>query len=319
MEVILLLAALFIYVLRWYTIFILSFCFVLAIPTLFTYWIAIIVCCAGFGFFSVPWFVVPVAAFGGYSAILYNRYSYRDGSEYSGARASRWFRRLRIWRVLHWWTNFRPLNEVFQAHHPRCLFAVHPHGFLPIAILLGFALPGCAGSIHGAVDPLIATFWIPFWIPIIRDLFLWSGGIVADKDAMIRALNRCSVVVAPGGLHEGMLHDHHKLAFSFKHMGFLDVATKAAVPVVPVFAQGENRLWFILPIFRALRNQFYQFFSVPFPTIFIPFIFPHDLRLVARHELAYPVSPKVFQKEILDLVNEFECDEDIKGMIIEEK
>ena len=209
--------------------------------------------------------------------------SYFDGSELTGLRSSRWFRRLRLWRVLHWWTDFKHLSP--DIIHGPSLIAVHPHGFLPVSVALGFVLVGQGD--HPIIDdktgkdPLIAVTRIVFWIPVIRELCLWGGCIVADKESMIGVLlhGRRSLIVVPGGLREGTSLNHDKLRLEFCHWGFLDIARKAGVTILPIFAQGENRVWIVMPGWSRIQRLASHIALYPFPTIFIPFLFPHELRL----------------------------------------
>lgn len=243
--------------------------------------------------------------------------SYADGSERTGARASRWFRRLRVWRLLHWWTDFRadPLERDAPA-----LFAVHPHGFLPVSVALGFALVGRGGPIvrdGTGRDPLIAVTLIVFWIPFVREIFLWAGCVAAERESMIAILRERSLVVVPGGLRESTLHDHEKLRLLFCHWGFLEVARKARVHVVLLFAQGENRVWVVMPGWTRLRRLASRVAFYPFPTLFIPFLFPHELRLRHDPELVLDdprpdaSSRELFERYMRELVARYEHPEDI--------
>ena len=243
--------------------------------------------------------------------------SYADGAERTGVRASRWFRRLRVWRILHAWTDFR--SEV----HPRetvALFAVHPHGFLPVSVALGFALVGRGGPIisdGSDRDPLIAITRLVFWIPFVREIFLWAGCVTAERAVMVAILRERSLVVVPGGLRESTVLDHARMRFLFCHWGFLSVAREASVSIVPIFAQGENRVWVVMPGWSRLRRFATRAMLYPFPTLFVPFLFPHELRL--RHdpklELEAPendeISRESFEKHMRELAERYEHPEDI--------
>lgn len=251
----------------------------------------------------------------GFSAGWAYRPSYADGSERTGARSWRWFRRLRVWRLLHWWVDFRPSPEVSEFIAPH-LFAVHPHGFIPIGVMLQFMLPGRQGNMirplaRPLLDPLVATTSILFWIPIAREFCLWIGCVVADREAMVATLETRSLVVMPGGVGEMVAHDHDRLAMKFEHFGFLEVAIQANVDVVPMFSQGENRAWIVLPGSRAFRRLAARFIGWPFPTLPVPFLFPVEMRMRASS-----VSPRIgtrerFVRDMRDLVVAHECLEDI--------
>ena len=250
---------------------------------------------------------------------------YVDGAEYTGARSSRWFRRLRFWRVLHWWTDFKKDELVCREH---TLFAIHPHGFLPVSAALGFALVGRSGPIVkylpkvlgpdwpnerqvSAPDPLIAVTEIVFWIPFLRELFIWAGCVVANREVMIAVLAKRSLVVVPGGLREGTVHNHEKLRFSFCHRGFLKIAAQIKKPVRAMFAQGENRVWVVLPGWEGLRRFASRYALYPFPTLFIPFLFPHELRLRNSGASVVGLEFDGFASQIRDLAERYEHPDDI--------
>ena len=239
--------------------------------------------------------------------------SYTDGSERTGKRASRWFRRLRIWQLLHWWMNFNVIDPETDEHKDIRLYAIHPHGFLPVSAALAFSIPGQFGEIElsGRPDPLLALTGVLFWIPFLRDIFLWAGCVDAIEEVMIEVLKTRSLVVAPGGIREGMLHDHNTLRLYFGHQGFLRAATKANVRVVPVFARGENRIWVALhvPGWEWIRQACTKRFRYPFPMLFVPFLFPHDLTLFIGKSLD-PLTGN-FEERMCELVRNSEPSEDI--------
>ena len=298
MEIILVILAMLLYVFYWQTAIVCGFVMTLVSP--FALPVLLLL------FYQSMELYILVSLFIGSCAGWFYRPSYYDGAEYTGERSWRWFRRLRLWRLLHWWTNFNaqvdPMTRT-QITKP-CVIAVHPHGFLPIGSLLEFCLPGTQLP---KVDVLVATLEMIFSIPGLRELFLWSGAIVARRDCMLKILEKGkALVVVPGGLREGMLHDHNHLRMCFDHQGFIEIAQAANVPLIPVFAQGENRLWFIIPVFTGLRKWFYRHTRVPFPTFFVPFIFPHELNMRYGKEMKQPATMEEFEKAMIELVETHE-------------
>jgi len=226
--------------------------------------------------------------------------SYYDNSETTGKRSSRWFRHLRCWRLLKLWFGFEYLN--LSPHHKKLddndplLITVHPHGFIPIGIIVGLVLTDSNDHIFGR-DLLFATTRLVFWIPILREICLWSGGIIADRDVMINILKKekRSLVLSPGGVGESCLLDHTKVEISFEHWGFLEVALKANVSILPVFSYGENRIWVVFPGWRMIRRRIASICGYAFPTIVFPFLFPHQLKLV--FDISQLINPSTIENK----------------------
>lgn len=195
--------------------------------------------------------------------LAYGRYYY-DRSEYDGRRNWPTFRRHRYWDIvkqyfggvlMHYTDGKPPDNQPV-------LYCVHPHGLMALTTIFAF---GVHGSNRDGKTAIAGTR-ILLWMPIIRDLFLWLGGIDCSREHIEHALldQKRSVVLLPGGVREMVGTD----AVYDKHEGFLRLAIKHDIPLIPIYARGEAaavKTWCPLP---RLREWCLDNVGYPFPTIF---------------------------------------------------
>jgi len=117
------------------------------------------------------------------------------------------------------------------------LFACAPHGLLTFEWLVALTtLP--------AVPPVALGASVIFRIPFIRELYsFWSVEASPENFERILAARR-SICVIPGGVSEMMLSTPGQtVKVSTKNKGFIRMALKYGMPVVPVFAFGQHNLW----------------------------------------------------------------------------
>ena len=92
----------------------------------------------------------------------------------------------------------------------------------------------------------------------------------------------------PGGLREVALTDH-KMLDIYPRMGFLRLAWESDAHVIPVYAQGENRVFKTVTWFPKLRNFLISVIMYPFPTYVIG-----PRREKIRMIIGSPINPKDF-------------------------
>jgi 1-acyl-sn-glycerol-3-phosphate acyltransferase len=102
---------------------------------------------------------------------------------------------------------------------------------------------------RGLDDPLIGlAFDAAFGIPWFRDLMRRIGEVPARRENARRALEAgCAVLVYPGGDHECFRPwtDRNRIDFAGRK-GFIELALRARVPVVPVVSHGGHHSIFIV-------------------------------------------------------------------------
>jgi hypothetical protein len=243
--------------------------------------------------------------FGIFFGLLYVPYYY-DGSEYNGKRSWTWFRKnLRLWKLIHAYfgLKFDYKDEKKLAdmmNKGPVMFNMHPHGVWTMSGPYG------AGTHAGLVnfEIFMGVTRIVFWIPIYRDLVLWTGGIDASGstlEAMIK--NGKSVGLAPGGVQEIILSNVDKLDLYFEHEGFLKLALENGTPLIPTFCRGENRIFITSDAFRSFRIWCCHVIGYPFPTFFLG-PWPVDLRIFVGSPI-YPLTLTGERKELSELKREY--------------
>lgn len=206
------------------------------------------------------------------------------GSVFAGGALAAYY--LSVWlkkrevfsRGFSWITDtFRTnIRETFQlrgvdaaAAAGPCLFIAHPHGLFSMAPFFHWGVRITGWPTNHAVR--IAVHRIFFSIPVLRELAEAHNAIEATEEEIEKALKAgISVVLLTGGVRE--IHEtcSGKMRIVLKkRSGFLRIAQRLGVPIVPVLSFGENELF---PPYRAawiercqtyLRRWFHVYVPVP--------------------------------------------------------
>ena len=121
-----------------------------------------------------------------------------------------------------------------------------------------------------------------FWLPLVREFYLWWGGVTADKRTLLALLRGGkSVLLLPGGIAEQLVVPAagEDVVILSGRKGFVRLALETGSPLVPVYCFGERRAYVTqaatscastalkrlcrvgVPVFRG------RFFTLmPFPT-----------------------------------------------------
>jgi len=106
------------------------------------------------------------------------------------------------------------------------------------------------------------------YIPFLRDVAMWLGSREVTHKSFTFALEGegKSVLVVPGGLSEVKFSkstDNH-IRILTRHKGFVRMAMKAGVPLVPIYSFGETRFLDTIDV-PYLTEMFYKYLRSPFP------------------------------------------------------
>jgi len=160
------------------------------------------------------------------------------------------------------------------------ILAVVPHGLFPFALAFA-ALPERASQVFGEFKPVVATATALF--PFIRTFLGWLGAVDASRDVVDEALSEgARIGLAPGGIGEmfegypkPMTNPNDEYATLESRKGFVRMAIKHGVPLVPVYTFGAtkmlNRLQLpaivekISNLLRISLCIFYGRFGLPIP------------------------------------------------------
>ena len=119
------------------------------------------------------------------------------------------------------------------------LYVAHPHGCFTLAIYLNFV------DESRRLEFFTGMASVLFKVPVIREFMLIANGRPAIQ-RMLDTLMKSgkSVVLMPGGISEQLATDHSReRAFFPPKLGFVRLAIKHGVPMVPVYSFGENQLY----------------------------------------------------------------------------
>ena len=153
-----------------------------------------------------------------------------------------------------WW--FGSIKRITVPETP-CLITSHPHGIFCTGILVGCHLQPNSRT-KFAVSP-----WL-FCIPIVGMLATFMGCIPANEEAISNALKDSSVILVPGGVPELVTQTLYT-----RRYGFLRIAKKCNVPIVPVVT--GSKFYSTLPLpFKGLRTYIARHYGIP---LMCPWVF----------------------------------------------
>jgi hypothetical protein len=130
------------------------------------------------------------------------------------------------------------------------LIAIHPHGLFPVGTLGTLGLPICK-NIKNTIPLLlsnnlfvgIASFC--FYIPLIRDLFLFLGAIDCSKPIIEKFIkNGYSIALLIGGAEEAKFSNYGNTNLILKsRKGFLKLAIENNLTLLPIYTLGNNNIY----------------------------------------------------------------------------
>jgi len=224
----------------------------------------LLICCNFVVFWSLSLLIIPlVLFFNGYHfyiipALLVYALSYFDDTEKSVGKSWSTFTRLRLWKYFASYFPMHLVRTKILDPSKIYIFGIHPHGIIPWAAAtfftdtLGFPelFPGIRRR------GLIASVF--FKLPITREFCLWSRFIEASASVARRALDYgYSLYLFPGGekeaLDTGLTEDNINIFLSARK-GFIKLALEKGAQLVPVFAFGNNDIYYQWNVLRNIRE-----------------------------------------------------------------
>lgn len=141
----------------------------------------------------------------------------------------------------------------------------HPHGAFTVSALYfvshmwasDFPDPAVRGFRYVCVAPLLLR------IPILAEFLLLCHARNQDRKTFGSLLKQgATVAVQPGGLIEQVNTDHKQEQIYFpKNLGFIKLALEHGVPLLPLYAFGENQLYHTAEWVRNINRFFYNRFK----------------------------------------------------------
>ena len=130
------------------------------------------------------------------------------------------------------------------------LICVHPHGIMPMGSIGCFGLPLCK-NIKNTIPLLLSNniyvgiASLCFYIPLLRDLFLFVGAIDCSKPIIEKFIkNNYSIALFVGGAEESKFSNYGNINIIVKsRRGFLKLAIDNNLTIVPIYTFGNNNIY----------------------------------------------------------------------------
>lgn len=161
----------------------------------------------------------------------------------------------------------KALVEAESKPDAQFIIAAFPHGCnsdfrIAMDAMLGDAFPNLAK--RDKVRALAAS--VLFWIPIVRELSLWSSCINASRPIAEKALDaRKTLLILPGGEAEQIRTTYGKeRVYVQKRKGFVKLAIRKGIPIVPMYVFGCSDSYYTYnnDLFPRFRQWLVQSFGI---------------------------------------------------------
>mmetsp|Transcript_25207 Transcript_25207/g.42003 ORF Transcript_25207/g.42003 Transcript_25207/m.42003 type:complete len:344 (+) Transcript_25207:68-1099(+) len=193
------------------------------------------------------------------------------------------------------------------------VFGCHPHGTLAFnRAAAGFCTNSLWFRAFPGVDFRVLAATVVFFVPIIREMWLWSYIVDASKKTAQYVLRevKASVFVYPGGEKEQIetVYQQHRAMLSTRK-GFVKLAIEEGAQLVPVYAFGESHLYYHSHFLLGLRKFLVKKFGVAIPLLcgqagLMPYRVPVTMVFGAPIEVPHKSQPT---QEDIDTAHEKYC------------
>jgi hypothetical protein len=211
---------------------------------------------------SGTFFVLVLAGYGIYSLMRDSGLLSKAGDKMNGA-----------WSFLNK-TVLTNIKESFVLANPeqipnkQALYICSPHGLVGYSWF--FHLSYCLSPWpETSPRPLLAVHSILFRIPFAREILAANRCIEASDSEISKAIEKGnSVAIVIGGVEE-MTHSGQEVAKLIlkKRKGYIRLAKQFDLPIVPLYAAGENELFSMEKswVWRRFSTLMYQWLGIQFP------------------------------------------------------
>jgi len=212
------------------------------------------------------------------SAIAIYSLWYFDGKEYTGERRWEAFRSLKIWQWISPVDLILPEKNDFQTTRGKRLFVFIPCA-TPSSLIWSVGLHGgniqFKQTVHYVLPPIF------LWIPLVRDVLLWTGAITysnhkasQSKIAVItEMLNQGrAVCYTPSNFADRIITSdlESNIEARYPSEDMLKLAIDENIQIVPVVVQGEFERYKIVQNnhLKSLQSFAFRHLDYPFPLFY---------------------------------------------------
>lgn len=161
----------------------------------------------------------------------------------------------------------KELIEAAKKDEAQFIFAAFPHGCSSEfrVLMEGMLQNVLPNNLHLKLRALAAS--VLFRIPIVREVALWTGCVDANRKTAERNLDHGnSLVVLPGGEAEQLMTEYGKeRVYLRSRKGFVKLAMRKRVPVVPMYVFGSSDLFYTSRLLYGPRHFLMKRFGVCIP------------------------------------------------------
>lgn len=224
-----------------------------------------------------------------------------------------WFINLPIVRFVLEWLPIRIRRTAELDPSQLYVFACHPHGTLAFNRgAVGFSTNTLWDAAFPGVKFRVLTATAAFFVPFIREMWLWSYCVDASKPTAVRVLEveRSSVFVYPGGEKEQLetIYGQQRV-FLKSRKGFVKLAIEHGAHLVPVYAFGETDLYTHSQALIGVRKWLVNKFGVAVPFLWgqyglmpyrtpVTLVFGKPLVVEKRHAPSHEVVSAMHEKYV---------------------
>lgn len=160
----------------------------------------------------------------------------------------------------------------------RYMYVWHPHGFVSYVPVMIMGTMAVAGEPHkrewfGTCAPFL------FNLPVLGEHITLTNARPVDKRSLEDILaSGATIAVQPGGVKEqaASRHDQEQALFP-KRLGFIRLAIKYGVPLMPLYIFGENQLYRRVDGFDWLTRLIHKLTGMTLPIVRAKFGIPLSL------------------------------------------
>eukprot|EP00934_Nitzschia_sp_Nitz4_P001412 Nitzschia sp. Nitz4//scaffold143_size57137//4218//5234//NITZ4_006506-RA/size57137-processed-gene-0.32-mRNA-1//1//CDS//3329536422//1412//frame0 len=158
------------------------------------------------------------------------------------------------------------LTKLDATKDAQVVLGVFPHGsFADYRVCMDAMLEEALPNLATQVRSLAASSM--FRIPVVREIGLWTGCVDASRRVAERQLDKGrSLLIIPGGEAEQIRTENgREIVYVQKRKGFIKLALRKGVPVVPVYVFGVSDMYHTSHAFFGMREWLVKNLGVAIP------------------------------------------------------
>jgi len=233
-----------------------------------------------------PFYVIPLV----YAAW----YVYDLRTPERGGRRCEWIRNMKVWRYVRDYFPMTLRSTCPLDPDKNYLMIYHPHGIITTGVILNFGTN--AADFHEHFPGIRCTgtsLNFQFMLPLYREYVLALGFCSCSKQSIEHLLTSNglgnAVVLTVGGASEALDAHPGSFTLTLKHRkGFVRIAMRHGIPLVPMFGFGENDLYNQVANPPGSRLRTFQTFMMKWLTFSTPVI--HGRGIVGILPFRRPVN-----------------------------